>query len=77
MVLNLPLLIHAEEDLSVLEEPFSHQEIDLVVKTCRLINPRAQMDLTQTLSKNAGLILPRTTMNSVRSFMRDLHACKA
>jgi hypothetical protein len=32
MVFNLTLLIHAEEDLSVLEEPFSHQEIDLVVK---------------------------------------------
>jgi hypothetical protein len=32
MVFNLTLLLQIEEDLSTLEEPFSHQEIDLAIK---------------------------------------------
>jgi hypothetical protein len=44
---NLQQLIHVNEDLSFLEAPFTHKEIDDVVKDFLIINPLDLMVLMQ------------------------------
>jgi len=77
MQFDLPSLIRPNENLDHLPLPFTHEEIDMVIKEMPGIGLLVRMDLVDSSLKHAGQSSRRTFTRCVINFMQELLISKA
>jgi hypothetical protein len=65
-------LLHIDIDLTVLEAPFTHDEIDAVVKEFPHNKSRGPDGFNAEFLKNAGQSLKQSFMNYVINFIKEI-----